>query len=154
MTIAVREAVPADAPVLAELLRAINDEPGLHPERITAESVRHDLIGDPRVALLVAEAKGVVAGFVSGHPFYDSASSRWGMVIGDIYVAPEARRRGIGRALVAALAAHAARDGGAFLWWAADLGDELALAFHRGIGAEETPTISFFIGDDDFRRLL
>ena len=146
--------MPADADILAELLRAINDEPGLHPERISARSVRRDLIGDPRVVLLLAEADGVVSGFVNGHPYYDSAESRWGMVISDIYVAPQARRRGLGRALVAALAAAAARDGGSFIWWDADIGDELALSFHRGIGAREQPTISFIIGGDDVRRLL
>src|SRR3954464_13967635 len=41
------------------------------------------------------------------------------------------RRRGVGRALVAAMAAEALASGGAFLWWNADEGDDAALAFHR-----------------------
>lgn len=149
----VREAVPSDAPELAALLRAINDEPGMHPGRISASSVLRDLIGDPRVVLLVA-GEDAVQGFASAHPYYDSGHSRWGMILNDLFVAPEARRRGLGRALVAATARRAATAGGSFLWWDADHGDALALAFHRGIGAVEQPTISFILCDDAFRGLL
>lgn len=149
----IRRAEGRDAASLAALLRALNTEPGLHPERITAQGVARDLIGDARVMLLVAEADGMVQGFVSGHPFYDSGASRWGGIMNDLYVAPEARRQGLGRALVTALARVVGEDGGEFLRWDADEGDTLALAFHRGIGAAETRTTSFLIEGRDFAAL-
>jgi ribosomal protein S18 acetylase RimI-like enzyme len=71
----------------------------------------------------------------------------------DLYVAPEARRRGLGRKLVAALAQAAVEDSGEFLWWDADEGDELALGFHRGIGATEARTHSFILEGEAFAAL-
>ena len=143
----------ADAVPLAEMLRALNDEPGLRPERITPEGVARDLIADPRCLVLVAEAGGEPAGFATAHAHYDSGHSRWGMFLNDLYVRPEARRRGIGRALVAAVAAEARRGGGSFLWWNADAGDALALAFHGTLGAEAAPVTDFLLAGEAFERL-
>lgn len=149
----IRRAEGRDAAALAALLRALNTEPGLHPERITAQRVARDLIADARVVLLVTEEAGLLEGFVSGHPYYDSGASRWGCIMNDLYVTPEARRRGLGRALVAALAQAAVEDGGEFLWWDADEGDALALAFHRGIGAVEERTHSFLLEGTRFKAM-
>lgn len=146
----IRRAEGRDAGALAALLRALNTGPDLHPERITAQGVARDLIGDARVALLVAEGGGMLQGFVSGHPYYDSGASRWGFIMNDLYVTPGARRQGLGRALVAALARAAAEDGGEFLWWEADA---LALGFHRGLGATEAQAHRFLIEGGTFAEL-
>lgn len=149
----IRRATAADAAPFAALLRALNEEPGLRPERITAERVTRDLIEDPRILVLVAELAGEVVGLATAHPTYDSGHSRWGMFLNDLYVAPVARRRGVGRALVAAIATEARRQGGEFVWWNADEGDELALAFHRRLGAEEVQVTDFLLAGDSFDRL-
>ncbi|TDH60672.1 GNAT family N-acetyltransferase [Dankookia rubra] len=149
----IRAAVPADAAALAGMLRAINDEPGLRPERISAASVARDLIGDPRALVLLAEQAGEALGFATAHACYDSGHSRWGLFLNDLYVAPEARRRGIGRALVGAVAAAALAEGGSFLWWNADAGDDLALRFHARLGAEAAPVTDFLLAGDAFHRL-
>lgn len=149
----IRRAEGQDAAPLAALLRALNTEPGLNPERITAQRVTRDLIADARVLLLVAEEEAMLQGFASAHPYYDSGASRWGAIMNDLYVAPAARRQGIGRALVAALAEATAAEGGEFLWWEADEGDEPALAFHRGVGATEARTHSFLLEGAAFAAL-
>ena len=146
----IRRAEGRDAASLAALLRSLNTGPGLHPERITAQGVTRDLIADARVVLLVADEGGVIQGFVSGHPYYDSGASTWGYIMNDLYVAPDVRRQGLGKALVAGLATEAARDCGEFLWWEADAP---ALAFHRALGAKETRTNNFSIGGAAFRDL-
>lgn len=74
-----RRAEGRDAAALAALLRALNTEPGLHPERITAQRVARDLIADARVVLLVTEEAGLLEGFVSGHPYYDSRGQPLGL---------------------------------------------------------------------------
>ena len=149
----IRLATAADAVALAAMLRALNDEPGQHPGRITSESVARDLIGDPRALVLLAVPDGSPAGFATAHPFYDSGTSRWGMILNDLYVAPPARRRGLGQALVGAVAAAVRAAGGGFVWWDADDGDELAITFHRAIGAKEERTWSFLLDGEAFARL-
>ncbi|MFH5924677.1 GNAT family N-acetyltransferase [Roseomonas xinghualingensis] len=144
----IRHAVAGDAAALAAMLRDLNSEPGLHPDRITPESVARDLIGDPRMTLLVGEIGGAASGFVTAHPYYDSGASRWGMIVNDLYVMPSARRRG----LIGAMAGEALLAGGSFLWWDADHGDALAQAFHRSLGAVDEPTISFLLDGAAFHR--
>ncbi|MFC7476108.1 GNAT family N-acetyltransferase [Dankookia sp. GCM10030260] len=149
----IRPATVADAAALAAMLRAINDEPGLRPDLISTASVARDLIGDPRALVLLAVQAGEAVGFATAHPHYDSGHSRWGMFLNDLYVAPGARRRGIGRALVGAVAAAARRDGGRFVWWNADAGDDLALGFHATLGAEEAMVTDFLLAGETFDRL-
>lgn len=57
------------------------------------------------------------------------------MMLPDLYVAPPARRRDLGRALVARPAAEAGRQGACRLWWGVNVGDEAAMLFYRAIGA-------------------
>lgn len=132
----VRPARPGDAAAVAELFNAINGMDGPPPVRMTAEIVRRDLLGpSPRATLLVAELDGAVVGFATGNTLYDSARAADCVFLNDLYVAPEARRRGAGRALVAALAAEARRRGACCLWWGVDLPDVEAARFYDALGA-------------------
>jgi GNAT superfamily N-acetyltransferase len=150
----IRRAVAADAVPLAALLRALNDEPWLNPQLITPEGIARDLIEDPRAIVFVAEHEGRPAGIATAHPAYDTGQSRWGLFLNDLYVAPEARRHGLGRALVAAVAAEARRTGCDFVWWNADAEDSLAFLFHRTLGAEEMPVTDFLLHGEAFDRLV
>lgn len=149
----IRRAQDGDADAVAALLRALNDEPGLAPDRITPGRVRQDLIADARAMVLVAMSDGVPCGVATAHAAYDSGQSRWTLFLNDLYVEPTARRRGLGRALVAAMAAEAARQGCTALWWNADEGDALAFAFHRTLGAEEAVVTDFLLDGEAFTRL-
>ncbi len=135
----VRAARPEDARTVAELFNAINSMDGPPPPvPMTAEIVRRDLLGDsPRAALFVAELDGAVVGFITGNTIYDSGRAADCVLLNDLYVVPEARRRGVARALVARLAASARAGGAACLWWGVDLGDDEALLFYEAIGAQE-----------------
>ncbi|MCO6418556.1 GNAT family N-acetyltransferase [Siccirubricoccus sp. KC 17139] len=149
----IRAAGPQDAPALAAMLRALNDEPGLAPERITPEGVARDLIGDARCRVLLAVEADRPVGLATAHPTYDSGQSRWGLFLNDLYVVPAARRQGHGRALVAAMAAAALAEGGGFLWWNADEGDTLARAFHRRLGAGSAMVEDFTLDGEALARL-
>jgi ribosomal protein S18 acetylase RimI-like enzyme len=74
-------------------------------------------------------------GFATAGLIYDAERSAWALMLLDLYVAPEARRRGLARALMASLAAEALRHGAGCLWWGVDEGDDEATAFYRAIGA-------------------
>jgi GNAT superfamily N-acetyltransferase len=133
----VRPARPEEAAAVADLFNAINSMDGPPPPvPMTAEAVRRDLLGpEPRAVLLVAESDGELAGFITGNAIYDSMRAADAFLLNDLYVAPESRRRGAGRALVAGLAAVARERGAGCLWWGVDLGDQEAMLFYDALGA-------------------
>lgn len=135
----VRPARSEEAGAVAALFNAINSMDGPPPPvAMTADAVRRDLLGAaPRAVLLVAELDGTVVGFITGNAVYDSMRAADAFFLNDLYVAPEARRRGAGRALVAHLAAMARDRGAGCLWWGVDLGDDEALRFYEALGAED-----------------
>lgn len=137
--VAVRPARPEEAGAVAALFNALNTMDGMVPPvSMTAEAVRRDLLGAaPRATLLVAERDGSLIGFVTGNLVYDAVRAADAFLLNDLFVLPEARRQGAGRALVARLAALARRHGAACLWWGVDLGDEEALRFYAALGAED-----------------
>ena len=135
--IPVRPARAEEADAVAALINAINSLDGGAPAvPVAAAIVARDLLGPaPRAILLVTEADGALAGFITSGLIYDAGRAADAMMLLDLYVAPAARRRGHGRALVAGLAAEARRRGAACPWWGVDDGDDGALAFYRAIGA-------------------
>ena len=130
---------PEEAGVVADLFNAINSMDGpLPPVAMTTEAVRRDLLGpSPRAMLLVAELDGALVGFITGNAIYDSMRAADAFLLNDLYVAPDARRMGTGRALVARLAAVARERGAGCLWWGVDLGDDEAMRFYDALGADD-----------------
>lgn len=135
--IRVREAMAADAAVVAELINAINGLDGNRPAPpMTAAVVVRDLLGHaPRAWLRVAERAGEVIGFATATAIYDAKAQGEVMMLLDLYVTPAARRQGAARALMAALAAQARAQDAPALWWGVDEGDHEATLFYRSIGA-------------------
>jgi GNAT superfamily N-acetyltransferase len=133
----VRLATAADSGTVAALINAINSLDGARPEvPMTAAIVGRDLLGPrPKAILRLAEIEGVVVGFATAGPVYDAERAADALMLLDLYVLPEARRRGAARALMASLAAEAKRRGCGCLWWGVDEGDDEAIMFYRAIGA-------------------
>ena len=141
MTIAVRPAQDGDADRVAALLNAINSLDGAAPPMpMTPGIVRRDLLGPaPRAILLLGtlddpEGERVI-GFATAAPIYDASRCAGILMLLDLYVEPHARRRGVARALMAALAAEALRRDAPAIWWGVDVGDDDAMRFYAAIGA-------------------
>lgn len=134
----IRPGLRGDAEAVAALINAINSLDGTPPAMpMTAAVVERDLIGpQSRAILRVAERDGVVVGFATAGFIYDAERQADALMLLDLYVRPEARRRGVARALMARLAAEALERGAGCLWWGVDEGDEEAAAFYRAIGAD------------------
>jgi len=134
---AIRAARPEEAEEVAALFNAINslDEGGPVVRMTGAHVLRHLLGPAPLSMLRVADCDGRLAGFATGNIVFDSTRATGGCIVVDLYVRPDLRRRGIGRALMAALAAESRKAGAACLWWGADDGDDEATAFYTAIGA-------------------
>jgi GNAT superfamily N-acetyltransferase len=89
----------------------------------------------PLAEALIAEREGQAAGYALYFPTFSSFLASPGIWLEDLFVRPPHRRFGVGRALLAAVAARARERGGERLEWAALDWNELALGFYRGLGA-------------------
>lgn len=130
----IRPAREHEAEEVAALLNAINSlDAGGPVVTMTGAHVRRRLLGPAPLSILrVAEAEGMIAGFVTGNIVFDSTRAAGGCIVVGLYVRPAFRRRGIGRALMAALAAETRAAGAVCLWW----GDDEAAAFYTALGAD------------------
>ncbi|MGH6948946.1 MAG: GNAT family N-acetyltransferase [Kiloniellales bacterium] len=136
--IAIRAAARKDAGSLARLCAALSAHEGESAPAFTAETVLRDGFGPNRAfELLVAETAGRLVGYALFYPVFDTQTAARGIHIGDLFVAAEARHRGVGRALMAAVARRARAAGGQFIAWNALAGNREAQAFYRTLGELE-----------------
>lgn len=150
--VVIRPIVEADAPEVAAALNATEGyNRGTPPG---AEALLRTFLG-PRAAgrLLVAEAGGLPVGYATLHVTYETEFAARGCYLGDLYVRPEARRQGIGRALLAAAARLVRAGGGGHLWWTALPSNAESHAFYRAVGAADEPIQAFVLAFDAFDRL-
>jgi GNAT superfamily N-acetyltransferase len=154
LTLTIRPARAADADALAALVRELSAHQGDPTDRFDATAARRDGFGDPRrFETLLAETDGRPVGYALFVPAYESAHAAAGLYVADLYVAPTHRRRGIGRALLAALAAEARLRGLGFLWWVSRAWNTDAHAFFRRVAAVEDPVVAFATFGEPFERL-
>lgn len=118
------------------MANALNRHEGLSPSAFTPAIVRRDAFG-PKAAFraVVAEAGGRLVGYASYLRGYntDLAISELWML--DLFVIASARGRGIGRALVRAVACETVRRGLTCLEWGVRGDNTRARRFYRGLGA-------------------
>ena len=89
----------------------------------------------PAGEAIIAELDGEAVGFALFYGTFSTWECRPGIWLEDLYVPPEHRRGGIGRALLAHVAAVAVTRGCTRLEWAALDWNEPALDFYRKLGA-------------------
>ena len=129
--------MPGDAPLIHGLIRELADYERLADRVVGTEAdLDRHLFGEhPAAEAVVAELDGEPAGFALFYTTFSTFLCRPGIWLEDVFVRPEHRRAGIGRALLAHLARVAVeRDCGRLEWSALDW-NEPALAFYRGLGA-------------------
>jgi len=109
----IRPARPDDAPAIAEMLVRMGEDLN-DPPSATEATIRADGFGPAaRFSTLIAEADGRPVGFTLYFPHYSTTRGGPGAYVQDVWTAPEQRGQGLGAALLAAVAARAARDWGA-----------------------------------------
>jgi GNAT superfamily N-acetyltransferase len=108
------------------------------PEQVTGTPalLADALFGrQPSAEALIAELDGEPVGFALFHGNFSTWECRPGLWLEDLYVPPEHRRGGIGRALLAAVAAIAVTRGCTRLEWAALHWNVPALDFYEKLSA-------------------
>ena len=133
----VRAARRGDATAVVALARDLLRHLGDPTDSFDSEQFIEDAFGAQRqFELVVAEDEGIVVGYALFHDAYEPAFTARGTYLSDLFVAAGSRRRGVGRALMAAVARATKERGRTFVWWVAR-GDD-ARAFYRSLGAEGT----------------
>ena len=141
-SVLVRDAVPDDVGQLVDLVRQLaRYERSEDAVQATGEDFRRAFFCPrPQVFALVAEAGDKIIGDkIIGIAVYFVSFSTWtgrhGLYLEDLFVVPEHRSRGVGRALLGSLAARAVARGCARLEWAVLDWNQPAIDFYRSLGA-------------------
>jgi ribosomal protein S18 acetylase RimI-like enzyme len=86
-------------------------------------------------------------------PDYDTDRLCRSVYLSDLYVEKAARKRGIGRALMAAVAHEGRSRGARIMMWGVLRHNDLARDFYRTIGEEQPKLIGTFIGGPELSQL-
>lgn len=151
MTVTVRPAVPADAPLIHQFILDLAEYEKLsHEVEATEADVAGHLFGDaPRLFCDIAEADGTPVGFAVWFYNYSTFRGRHGIYLEDLFVRPEARGLGAGKALLRRLAQRCREEGLARLEWSVLNWNAPAIAFYDslGAGAQTEWTVRRLTGD-------
>lgn len=144
MSLAVRELGPADLDIWASLAYRLwpEDPPETHRAEIAA--TLGPGLGGCRA--FVAEAEGAVAGFaeLGLRPYANGCATRPVAFLEGVWVAPGARRRGVGRALLAHVEALARAEGLREIGSDTLIANRVSRSAHRAWGFEEIERVVCF----------
>ncbi len=137
MPCTLRSATAADVPLILAFIRDLAIYEKLLPEVIATEAALHDSLFGPQPAahVVIAESGNRPAGFALYFFTYSTFLARPGLYLEDLFVNPEFRGAGIGKALLLHLAKIAnARGCGRMEWTVLDW-NEPAKGFYKKLGA-------------------
>jgi GNAT superfamily N-acetyltransferase len=138
MATTIRSATEADVPQILTFIRALATYERA-PDAVTATEagLQRDGFGpNPFYRCLIADEDGQPAGFALYFFNYSTWLGRPGIYLEDLYVLPEFRGRGIGKALLKQVAAVAVEKNCQRLQWVVLDWNKLAIDFYRAMGAE------------------
>lgn len=152
----IRPAVPDDSQAIADLVRELAIYEKLEAfAKATAEDFRRHLFGPrPFAEVLIAEVDGKAVGLALFFHTFSTFRGQPGIYLEDLFVQPEHRGLGIGKALLGSLAKLALERGCGRLEWAVLDWNEPALGFYKSLGAGPLDEwITYRIADEPLARL-
>jgi GNAT superfamily N-acetyltransferase len=137
MALSIRSAAPGDAPLVLSFIRELaRYENLLHEVEAGEADIARELFGpDPRVFCELAFHDGQPAGFALWYYTFSTFQGRHGIWLEDLFVDPARRGAGIGKALLATLAARCARENLGRLEWAVLDWNQPSIDFYLAQGA-------------------
>ena len=138
MATTIREATPADIPQILTFIRALATYER-EPDEVTAteaDLLNHGFGPNPFYFCLIAEHENQPAGFAFYFFNYSTWKGRPGLYLEDLFVQPEFRGLGIGRALLEKVAAIAVEKDCPRLQWEVLDWNTPAIDFYRAMGGE------------------
>ena len=133
----IRAATEEDVPLILHFIRALAEYERLLPKVVADEQkVRATLFGNPRFAeVILAEEDGTPAGFALFFHNYSTFLAAPGIYLEDLFVEPQYRGRGYGKALLMRLARIAKERQCGRLEWAVLDWNQSSIDFYRALGA-------------------
>jgi GNAT superfamily N-acetyltransferase len=142
MTLSIRPATAADLPLIAQFIRDLAAYEKLaHEVRFDEAVLGERLFGanggrGPFAEVLIGEIDGSPQGFALFFHNFSTFEGRPGVYLEDLFVRPEARGSGLGKALLAALAQIAVERDCARLEWSVLDWNDPAIQFYTALGAK------------------
>jgi len=133
----IRPATPDDVPIIAKLIRDLAEYERLLDRCVLQESdLREHLFGVRKYAeVILAEDAGAVVGFALFLHNYSTFRGKPGIYLEDLFVVPEARGNGHGKALLVALAKLAVERDCCRVEWSVLNWNTPSIDFYRSLGA-------------------
>jgi GNAT superfamily N-acetyltransferase len=135
--LSIRQATIEDAATLNVLIHELAEfEHLLHETSVTEEDIIRDAFGSqPKFRAVIADWNGQPAGYAIFFEFYSTFQGRAGIFLDDIFVRPQLRKKGIGKALLASVAGIAWNEKYFCMRWEVLDWNKSAIDFYHGLGA-------------------
>lgn len=135
--VVIERATAADVPDILAMIRGLAEYERLAHECVaTEEGLRESLFGErPAAEVIFARAGGERVGFALFFTNYSTFLGRAGIYLEDLFVRPEHRGRGYGKALLVHLARLAVERRCGRLEWAVLDWNTPAIEFYKSLGA-------------------
>jgi GNAT superfamily N-acetyltransferase len=133
--LAIHPAAPKDMPLLSEMIHEFAKFEKLSAVVTEADLARDGFGTDPKFRALLAEWEGKPAGYAFFFGYYSTFEGRPAIFLEDIYVRREFRGKGIGKALMARVAAIARQENCFGMRWEVLDWNTPAIDFYRNMGA-------------------
>ena len=137
MTLTIHRARTDEVPLVLSLVRELAEYEKLsHEVDATEAAIEQALFGNPPLLFCaIAEWNGEPAGFAVWFLNFSTFAGRFGIYLEDLFVRPQYRRNGIGKALLAYLAKACVDNGWSRLQWSVLDWNEPSIAFYKSLGA-------------------
>jgi GNAT superfamily N-acetyltransferase len=137
LSLSIRAATPADISLIGQFIRDLAEYEKLaHAVRFDEDVMAQKLFGPrPYAEVLIGEIDGLAQGFALFFHNFSTFEGRPGIYLEDLFVRPDARGSGLGKALLGKLAALAVERDCARLEWSVLDWNTPAIDFYKSLGA-------------------
>jgi GNAT superfamily N-acetyltransferase len=154
--VSIRPATAADVPLILTFIRELAEYEKLAHEVVASEADFHDALFGPRpvIEAVIASIDGEPVGYALFFPNFSTFLGKLGLYLEDLYVRPQARGLGAGRALLEHLAQIAVDRGWGRFEWAVLDWNEPSIGFYKKMGARPMDEWTIFrMTGEPLRRL-
>jgi GNAT superfamily N-acetyltransferase len=136
-SLSIRPATEADLPLILSLIQDLAEYERLRDACVADEASLHRwLFGEEHLAeVIIGEWDGIPVGFALFFRNFSTFLGRPGIYLEDLFVRPEYRGRGVGKALLLRLAHIAVERGYGRVEWSVLDWNQPAIDFYRSLGA-------------------